>query len=975
MKIKLSIIAITIVILFGFSLPPIFAQSGDVSTAKYVLILHAQMPEFDKIPVGLDEFMARNYVIGLLHKQTEPLTKELDKMVAEGKIKGYEIRPDIYGIIVQGAAKSVEPSLRQLAENATVLPLEKAVPTCATEGSKAFTEQLVAMSHLKYLSEHDLDPLASSTTDPSIEAYAPVGSSYSSVYGKTKPNISVNMRILHGSQVIATMQTTSNSDGKYFFRPDWHYCPSFGFDWTLRPGDIVEVTAHNNTVRTRVTYLLAWANPDTNRVEGYSQTGHKVEVTAIQPKDNSCDSTQFTLEKSVEQNGSFNIDFHGVVDFDRRAMFDIIAKDNSGNGTTIFIFPFQVSIFDFNSLIVTLKPYTRFTATIFRSGHQLATFQGITSWMGSFYQGLDDIQPGDDLQISGGGVTIRYHVIPLTSELDAIHNKVTGTTSPRRLIEADIYERTSPHWDKVMTSCEDEWACNIKKADGNGKFDMGMNIDVTPGDYGYVYVFDDEGNYQSQSMRTSAIIANLSYQTVSGYWKDPSTPHVDIILKKPDGSVKETHTHQWVDGWDGSFDTWFSSRIEPRDIIEVKATNGTGLESMRVQDLSAQLDTNSGKLIGESGQGKLLAWLNDFRRSSGDSDHCMEKNNSGHYELTFSGAQIGAQDHGILWLLGGDGHYTAQAFDAFSVNTRIGDQYVWGYTKTPSTSVTVSLQRNGSIVETKRTVSSSGRYFQVNFEHVTIQTNDILQVNAQDNESVTLPIPQLTVEKDVPHNQLVGQAPANQPIHSVLHRIGSGVSFAIPQIGATNASGHYAVPFDGLFWWSDCSIVQVGQRCIQPEVKYYSPNGHSISLEGPRPAPVSADDFEPDNNTAQASHYSAIQPHSFHVSNDVDWVAFNVSAQDVGNTFRIETFNLGSDEDTHLYLYDTNGSTLLAEDDDGGIRSASKIMWSPAKPGRYYVKVTPDNEYAAAYCGASYDLIITSVRDTMYLPLALQSYR
>lgn len=967
MKSKLSIIVITVIILLAIPFQSIQAQSGDETTEKYLLILPVQQPEFDRIPAGLDELKAQNYAVSLLHSQANPLLQKLDKMVAEGKITGYNIRPDVHGIVVQGVSENMGTSLQSLAEKATVMPFEKTTPTCAIEGANALTTQIVAMSRLRYIAEQGLDPLASSTTDPSIEAFR------NWVQGKTKPNVDVHLRILHGSKVIATAQTTSDSDGDYLFWPDWHFCPSSGYSWTLRPGDIVEVTAHNNTVRTKVTYLLAWANPETNRVEGYSQAGHRMEVTALQPKENGCDATKYTKEKTVAPNGAFAIDFNGLADFNRRAVFALLAKDSAGNGTATFIGAFQV-IIDSDVFYVRLKPYTRLTATIYRNGHQLTVFHGVTSKTGIFYQRFDDFRPGDDLQISGGGVTMRYHVIPLTAELDVIHNKVTGAASPRRLIRADTYSRAS-HWNRVMTSCSWDGACNVQKADGNGRFAISMDMDITRGDYGYVDAFDSEGNYQSQSVGATAIVANLSYSSVSGYWKDPSAQSVDVILKGPDGRVKETQTNQWLDSWDGGFDVWFSHKIEPHDIVVVKSTDGTESESMTVQTLSARLDTNSGKLVGESSHGKLVAWLDDFRRASGTSGFCATKNGSDHYDLTFAGAQIGAQDHGALWLSGNDGHYTERVFNAFSVNTEEKDRYVLGFTKTPETSVTVSLRRNGNTVETKHIVSNSDGYFQISFDHGVIQANDVLQVNAQDGDAVTLSLPLLTVEKDAQHNQLVGQAPANQPIHPRLYRVAVGWRYANSRIGATDASGHYAVSFDGLFSWGDCAKIQVNQPCIQPGVRYYTPKGHSITLDGALPDPVSADAFEPDNDAAHASHFTTIQSHTFDVHNDVDWVVFNVSAQDVGKVFRIETFNLGWDGDTHLYLYDTNGTTLLEEDDNSGVGYASKILWTPTRPGAYYVKVAPYSENYTTYCGASYDLIITATRAVMYLPLALQSYR
>ncbi len=102
-----------------------------------------------------------------------------------------------------------------------------------------------------------------------------------------------------------------------------------------------------------------------------------------------------------------------------------------------------------------------------------------------------------------------------------------------------------------------------------------------------------------------------------------------------------------------------------------------------------------------------------------------------------------------------------------------------------------------------------------------------------------------------------------------------------------------------------------------------------------------SDSYEPDDDYTLANWISTdgtLQTHNFHDAGDYDYVKFYATS---GNNYEITTSNLGSSCDTVLYLYDTDGTTLLASNDDYDSSLASRISWTcPACPdGTYYVKV------------------------------------
>ncbi|MBN1640431.1 MAG: hypothetical protein JXA09_04275 [Anaerolineae bacterium] len=101
------------------------------------------------------------------------------------------------------------------------------------------------------------------------------------------------------------------------------------------------------------------------------------------------------------------------------------------------------------------------------------------------------------------------------------------------------------------------------------------------------------------------------------------------------------------------------------------------------------------------------------------------------------------------------------------------------------------------------------------------------------------------------------------------------------------------------------------------------------------------DPYEPDNAPQDAAPIGVDgvpQSHGFCPESDAaDWVSF---AAQQGRTYTIETSDLEAYSDTVIRLYDVDGRTLLAEDDDSGAGWASRLAWTSPATARYYVQVS-----------------------------------
>lgn len=118
------------------------------------------------------------------------------------------------------------------------------------------------------------------------------------------------------------------------------------------------------------------------------------------------------------------------------------------------------------------------------------------------------------------------------------------------------------------------------------------------------------------------------------------------------------------------------------------------------------------------------------------------------------------------------------------------------------------------------------------------------------------------------------------------------------------------------------------------------------------------DAYEPDNGPAQARTLmlgSTSVHRNFHEAGDVDWVKVAV---DASASYVLETLNLGRRSDTYLTLYDTDGVTILATNDDSdGL--AARIEWVAPRAGVQFVSVRHHSRSTFG-AGTDYDLRVTS---------------
>lgn len=138
--------------------------------------------------------------------------------------------------------------------------------------------------------------------------------------------------------------------------------------------------------------------------------------------------------------------------------------------------------------------------------------------------------------------------------------------------------------------------------------------------------------------------------------------------------------------------------------------------------------------------------------------------------------------------------------------------------------------------------------------------------------------------------------------------------------------------------------VQIRYLANADTILYLQVSAYEVQLGGasyqlgletiPTPQP---DAYEPDNDlqSAQPIAVGTIQRRNFIGYSDEDWLKLDLQA---GQTYIIETFDLATDVDTVIELFDEQGQSIAMNDDSDGF--ASRIKFRPPRSAIYYVRIT-----------------------------------
>ena len=144
-------------------------------------------------------------------------------------------------------------------------------------------------------------------------------------------------------------------------------------------------------------------------------------------------------------------------------------------------------------------------------------------------------------------------------------------------------------------------------------------------------------------------------------------------------------------------------------------------------------------------------------------------------------------------------------------------------------------------------------------------------------------------------------------------------------------------------------------------------NSNNIYSAGVEICLANADAYENDEtyNAASLIALGDTQAHNIDHLADNDWIRFEAQS---GITYTLQTSNLGTSADTYMYLYDSDGTTLLISNDDYNGTLASYIEWVAPATGTYYVLIKHWNPNVGG-CNTGYNFRFAEPGFEIFLPV------
>lgn len=142
----------------------------------------------------------------------------------------------------------------------------------------------------------------------------------------------------------------------------------------------------------------------------------------------------------------------------------------------------------------------------------------------------------------------------------------------------------------------------------------------------------------------------------------------------------------------------------------------------------------------------------------------------------------------------------------------------------------------------------------------------------------------------------------------------------------------------------------------------------SFDLQAPLLCPTDTQEIDDNFYAARSISTSGSQANRlFDIAQDEDWVRFDA---DGGMRYAVQTSNLASGVDTIVQVYDLDGVTVLASDDNSGGGKASRLTWQAQMSGTYFIRVS--RAAGGVYgCSATYQLSV-SQSAPLFLPLIIK---
>ena len=171
---------------------------------------------------------------------------------------------------------------------------------------------------------------------------------------------------------------------------------------------------------------------------------------------------------------------------------------------------------------------------------------------------------------------------------------------------------------------------------------------------------------------------------------------------------------------------------------------------------------------------------------------------------------------------------------------------------------------------------------------------------------------------------------------------------------------------DFVRWGDSAEPVPAGTTWNGPNAPS-PPNGKTLSRSFDGRDTDAASDWTPQISTFGSWNMSGQERHhTYYPAGDLDYASFRASA---GKWYFVETLSLSNGADTILDLISTDGTTVLASNDDFGTIKASRLLWNAAAGGTFYVRSRRFDGRSNFARYGSYELRVIESPNSLSIPL------
>jgi hypothetical protein len=938
-----SFILAIAIMMTGFVRQPARAVAAGLRLPVYVPPLPLGLVD---VPPGLDPSAAREFLQALQRAQAQPLLDALNVAQAAGWVDAYALD------LEQGQIMVSVPGPAEAARLQAELTGKAAPAQCAAGEIDARLDEVVALSQrVSGSSAPPERPLAAegpAATNPSIRIQLTPDSDYTDFDGAAAGATSVTWRIVRVGAVVAA-GSAPVSGGLYHVRAPVRAC-DLTYEWRIAPGDVVEVTANGVTVQTTAVALDAVADPVAKSVSGTTAPGRtvRVEVTG-----------QPAIPASLNAAGAFSV---APGDFNRRAVATITASDANQNSTYAVFQAYRLSTSLTSSYVsATIRPNVNYTLTLQRGTTTLSTITGRTDRRGAILDNLGRVGAfltvfpvaGDVLRVTDGAVSVQMTLSALTATFSAgPANQITGVASAGWTLESTITQRATIRCSAVSETIRSQ------VPDG-GLFSLSSALTVGRGDIADHVLFDPEGNQQAGPSSVIPFLrATWTTRSLGGAWGQGGVP-VTLELRDSANTLKTAQVITTT-GTLGEFNYTVPGGVSLEAGDQILVGHGTlTLTIGALPLLDVRLNANTANASGAAPVSGATVTYSDVDTALAElptrSACAGAAAPSGLYSVPAAalGVVISGGDSATVYASTSEGHLVIATARAFQVNVDAnGVRGNSGLSQVSTVSVDVA---GGGPVPV--TTSADGA-----FAYTTPLANgNSVFVSTAGGESTWITYSDLSLTRDAAANAVTGVAPAAGVVRATLNRIGLNAT----RNAATGPGNAFSVGFAGVLT-QGCVAAAAGQACTYALADFVYPAGHTVTARQAPPAVIGPDAYETgagDNTRLSAAPYFAPQSHTVHASSDVDWVRFEVPAENVGLGYVFRFTNQGLGFIPTMRVYGAGPQALYT-----GVRfdlptTDTVFSFVPSSAGTHYLEIRS----SVANCESNYTLDIRPVR-YVYLP-------